>query len=62
VRFFFEPLRDPVSRHIPCLSTDGEHGARMEGMVTIGDVVKALLSEEREEVQICKDYIAGMYD
>jgi hypothetical protein len=34
----------------------------MEGMVTIGDVVKALLSEEREEVQICKDYIAGMYD
>ena len=41
---------------------DGSRGAKMEGMVSIGDVVKALLSEEREEIQVCKDYINGMYD
>lgn len=32
------------------------------GMVSITDVVKALVSEEREEVQVCRDYIHGMYD
>ena len=43
-------------RHIPCISpasADGERGAKMEGMVTIGDVVKELISEEREEVALC---------
>ena len=51
-------------RHIPCISpasADGERGAKMEGMVTIGDVVKALISEEREEVALCHDYIHGAY-
>jgi hypothetical protein len=33
----------------------------MEGMITIGDVVKALISEEREEVALCHDYIQGAY-
>ena len=43
-------------------SKDGRTGAVMEGMVCIGDVVKALLAEEREEVQICRDFINGVYD
>ena len=52
-------------RHIPCIappSRDGAQGAVMEGMVSVGDVVKALLAEEREEVQICRDFINGVYD
>ena len=52
-------------RHIPCIvpaSKDGRTGSVMEGMVCIGDVVKALLAEEREEVQICRDFINGVYD
>ena len=52
-------------RHIPCIappSRDGATGAVMEGMVSVGDVVKALLAEEREEVQICRDFINGVYD
>ena len=51
-------------RHIPCISPasfDGTRGAKMEGIVTIGDVVKALVSEEREEVALCHDYIHGAY-
>jgi len=51
-------------RHIPCISpasADGARGAKMEGIVTIGDVVKALISEEREEVALCHDYIHGAY-
>ena len=60
-----EIMTEQRIRHIPCISPappDGSRGAKMEGMVTIGDVVKALLSEEREEIQTCKDYINGMYD
>lgn len=60
-----EIMTEQRIRHIPCISPaapDGSRGAKMEGMVSIGDVVKALMSEEREEVQICKDYINGMYD
>ena len=49
-------------RHIPCISAArGTRGAKMEGMITIGDVVKALISEEREEVALCHDYIQGAY-
>ena len=51
-------------RHIPCISpasADGKRGAKMEGIVTIADVVKALVSEEREEVALCHDYIHGAY-
>jgi CBS domain-containing protein len=49
-------------RHIPCISAArGTRGAKMEGMITIGDVVKALISEERDEVALCHDYIQGAY-
>ena len=60
-----EVMTEQRIRHIPCIAPpapDGSRGAKMEGIVTIGDVVKALLSEEREEVQVCKDYINGVYD
>ena len=60
-----EIMTEARIRHIPCIappSRDGATGAVMEGMVCIGDVVKALLAEEREEVQICRDFINGVYD
>jgi len=50
-------------RHIPCISSaSGSVGAKMEGMVSINDVVKALMAEDREEVQLMEDYVHGMYD
>ena len=60
-----EIMTEARIRHIPCIappSRDGATGAVMEGMVCVGDVVKALLAEEREEVQICRDFINGVYD
>jgi CBS domain-containing protein len=60
-----EIMTEQRIRHIPCIAPaarDGSRGAKMEGIVTIGDVVKALLSEEREEVQVCRDYISGNFD
>ena len=60
-----EVMTEQRIRHIPCIAPPApgrDRGAKMEGIVTIGDVVKALLSEEREEVQVCRDYINGMYD
>jgi CBS domain-containing protein len=60
-----EIMTEARIRHIPCIappSRDGPTGAVMEGMVCIGDVIKALLAEEREEVQICRDFINGVYD
>ena len=45
-----EIMTEQCVRHIPCISPaapDGSHGATMEGMVSIGDVVKALLSQDQ---------------
>ena len=50
-----EIMTEQRIRHIPCIApaaADGTRGAKMEGIVSIGDVVKALLSEERE-VRLC---------
>lgn len=41
-------------RHLPVL----EHG-RLIGLVSIGDVVKARLSQQEEEVDSLKAYVAG---
>ena len=51
-------------RHIPCISDPvlGVAGAKIEGMVAINDVVKALLAEDREELQVMEDYVHGVYD
>jgi len=43
-------------RHIPIMS-----GRELKGMVSIGDVVKALLKEKDVENRYLKDYIADKY-
>jgi CBS domain-containing protein len=46
-------------RHIPIVG--GESQARLEGLISIGDVVKALLSDVGYENKLLKDYIEGAY-
>jgi len=41
-------------RHIPIV-----HGKKLEGMISIGDVVKAQLSEKEYENRYLKDYMFG---
>ena len=43
-------------RHLPILE-DGE----LVGMVSIGDIVKALREEAEEELRYLRDYLAGSY-
>lgn len=43
-------------RHVPIM-----HGRELRGMVSIGDVVKALLKEKDVENRYLKDYIADKY-
>lgn len=43
-------------RHIPVIENQ-----KMRGMVSVGDVVKAVLSEHKEEVQRLSDFIKGSY-
>lgn len=43
-------------RHIPVVENQ-----KMKGMVSIGDVVRAVLSEHKEEVKRLSEYIKGSY-
>lgn len=43
-------------RHIPVID-----GTGMLGMVSIGDVVRAVVAEHREELNRLNDYIQGGY-
>ncbi|EKD35639.1 MAG: hypothetical protein ACD_75C01830G0001, partial [uncultured bacterium] len=43
-------------RHIPILE-----GRKLKGLVSIGDVVKALMTEKDVENRYLKDYIADKY-
>ncbi|EMS63913.1 CBS domain-containing protein CBSX3, mitochondrial [Triticum urartu] len=43
-------------RHIPVIS-----GTEMMGMVSIGDVVRAVVSEHKEELNRLNAYIQGGY-
>ncbi|MBI4924897.1 MAG: CBS domain-containing protein [Bdellovibrio sp.] len=43
-------------RHIPIMD-----GSKIIGVITIGDVVKAMLSEEKYENRMLRDYIEGKY-
>jgi len=43
-------------RHIPVID-----GTEMLGMVSIGDVVRAVVAEHREELNRLNDYIQGGY-
>lgn len=44
-------------RHIPVV----EKGKKMKGMVSIGDVVRAVVDEHRDELKRLSDYIQGGY-
>ncbi|MBI3535780.1 MAG: CBS domain-containing protein [Deltaproteobacteria bacterium] len=43
-------------RHLPIMD-----GSKIIGVITIGDVVKAMLSEEKYENRMLRDYIEGKY-
>ncbi|KAL3692620.1 hypothetical protein R1sor_006271 [Riccia sorocarpa] len=43
-------------RHIPVVE-----GEKMKGMVSIGDIVRAVVDEHREELTRLNDYIRGQY-
>ena len=43
-------------RHIPVVE-----GKKMKGMVSIGDIVRAVVDEHREEVKRLSNYIQGGY-
>jgi len=49
-------LTDNRIRHIPVINEAG-----MAGMVSIGDVVRAVVSEHREELDRLNAYIQGGY-
>lgn len=49
-------LTDKRIRHIPVI-----HEKEMIGMVSIGDVVRAVVSEHREELDRLNAYIHGGY-
>lgn len=43
-------------RHLPVI--DGEH---IEGVISIGDAVKAVIDQQKVEINSLRDYIAGGY-
>lgn len=43
-------------RHIPVINTESQ---TLEGIVSLGDVVKALIAEEDEEIDVLEDYITS---
>lgn len=49
-------MTDKRIRHIPVIS-----GAQMMGMVSIGDVVRAVVSEHKEELNRLNAFIQGGY-
>lgn len=42
-------------RHLPVVTTDGE----LAGIVSIGDVVKAVMAEQSFQIEQMRDYISG---
>ncbi|CAI5468981.1 unnamed protein product [Closterium sp. Yama58-4] len=51
-----EIMSDKRIRHIPVVE-----GQKMKGMLSIGDVVAAVVEEHREEVKRLSEYIKGSY-
>ncbi|MDX1590327.1 MAG: CBS domain-containing protein [Balneolaceae bacterium] len=49
-------MTDKKIRHLPVLE-DG----KLAGMISIGDVVKAVIDEQKIEIHSLRDYIAGSY-
>jgi len=46
-------------RHLPVVGGDGK--AKLQGLISIGDVVKTLLHDMDHENRLLKDYIEGSY-
>lgn len=46
-------------RHIPIIGGDGK--SKVQGLISIGDVVKVLLKDMDHENRMLKDYIEGSY-
>ena len=48
-------MTDRRIRHLPVLDDDG----RLAGIISIGDVVKAIISDQRVMINHLEDYIHG---
>lgn len=59
VEYIMKVMTTNRIRHIPIVC--GEKQCKLEGLVSIGDVVKTLLSDVGYENKLLKDYIEGAY-
>jgi CBS domain-containing protein len=59
VEYIMKVMTSNRIRHIPIVG--GEKQTKLEGLISIGDVVKALLSDVGYENKLLKDYIEGAY-
>jgi CBS domain-containing protein len=56
VEFAMETMTMKRQRHLPVM-----HGGRLSGLVSIGDVVRAVSKEATFHAQVLTDYITGKY-
>jgi CBS domain-containing protein len=59
IEYIMKVMTSNRIRHIPIVG--GEKQTKLEGLISIGDVVKALLSDVGYENKLLKDYIEGAY-
>ena len=57
LEYVMNTMTDNRVRHIPVVDKNG----KLKGIVSIGDIVKAQLSESNSEIKMLKDYIQGSY-
>ena len=54
IRECAELLRDKGIRHLPVMS-----GKDVVGLISIGDLVQAIISDQQEEIEQLENYISG---
>ena len=54
VRHCMELMTEGRFRHLPVV-----HAGRVVGMLSIGDLVKAVIDEQRDQIEQLERYIAG---
>jgi CBS domain-containing protein len=54
-QFIFEFLSDEHIRHVPVFDE------KVVGMISVGDVVRAIVDQQHQEVKLLKKYITGDY-
>jgi CBS domain-containing protein len=59
IEYIMKVMTSNRIRHIPIVG--GESQIKLEGLISIGDVVKAMLSDVARENKLLKDYIEGTY-